>query len=202
MVSPRFCLRATSFAAALLLATTLPLVNASAASSSVAQAMMLLQQDDGLTFQESSGVLGAEGPAADVAFASEQLELGGVGNTALYTGAGETGTGFVVISGNALPPTTDFEVMGMTAANVENSSSCLDAVYSDDSSLLDALVPPGKDMNVTPVDVDYAAYPVGSTPPPDNHGLNPDAQFDFGGVAPLDAAPVSASLQLVEPRRL
>ena len=193
-------LRMTSLAACIVLATALPLLNASAASSSVAEAMSLLQQDDGLTVQESSGFLGAEGPAADVVSASEQLELGGVGNTALYSGAGETGTGFVVISGNALSPTTDFQVMGMTAANIENSSTQLDAVYSDDSSVLDALVPPGKDLDVTPVDVDYAAYPAGSTPPPDNHGLNPDAQFEFGGIAPLDLAPVTASVQLVEPR--
>ncbi len=138
-------LRTTSFAASLLLATTFPVLNASAASSPVAEAVVMLQQDNGLTVQESSGVLGAEGPAAKVASASEQLELGGVGNTALYTGAGETGTGFVVISGNALAPTLDFQVMGMTAANIENSSTQLDAVYSDDSSLLDALVPPGED---------------------------------------------------------
>jgi hypothetical protein len=193
-------LRTTSFAASLLLATTFPVLNASAASSPVAEAMVMLQQDDGLTVQESSGVLGAEGPAARVAAASEQLELGGVGNTALYTGAGETGTGFVVISGNALAPTLDFQVMGMTAANIENSSTQLDAVYSDDSSLLDALVPPGEDANVSPVDVDYAAYPADSTPPPDNHGLNPDAQFDFGGIAPLDSAPGDASVRLVQSR--
>ena len=197
-------LRATSFAASLLLASAFPALSASAASSAapspVAGAMMMLQQDDGLTVQESSGVLGAEGPAAKVAAASEQLELGGVGNTALYTGAGETGTGFLVISGNALVPTMDFQVMGMTAANIENSSTQLDAVYSDDSSLLDALVPPGQDADVTSVDVDYAAYPAGSTPPPDNHGLNPDAQFEFGGIAPLDSAPGDASIRLVEPR--
>ncbi|HWG25809.1 hypothetical protein [Actinospica sp.] len=136
-------------------------------------------QKDGLIFQDSAGYLGAEGPAAQVKAASAELAAGHVGNTALYTGVGETGTGFLVISGDGLPPTTDFQVMGMTAANVENNSDQLDAVYSDDGSQLDAAVPPNTDMDITPVDIDYAAYPPDYTPPPDNHGLNPTAQFDF-----------------------
>jgi len=156
------------------------------ASAAVFTEAMPLLQKDGLDVQESGGFLGAQGPAALVASASATLRLGGVGNTALYTGAGETGTGFVVISGNGVQPTTDFQVMGMTAANVENNSTRLDAVYSDDGSELDALVAPGTDSDIAPVDIDYAAYPVGSTPPPDNRGLNPDAQFTFaGGIVPL-----------------
>jgi len=189
--------RATLAASAVLtLAATItvaaPAATASAssqirASAAVfAEAMPMLQKD-GLDVQESGGFLGAQGPAALVASASATLRLGGVGNTALYTGAGESGIGFVVISGNGVAPTTDFQVMAMTATSVENNSTQLDAVYSDDGSELDALVAPGTDADITPVDIDYAAYPVGSTPPPDNRGLNPDAQFIFaGGIVPLD----------------
>ena len=151
---------------------------ASAASATAFDSIALLQKAD-LTFQDSAGYLGAEGPAAQVKAASAELAAGRVGNTAFYTGAGETGTGFLVISGDGLPPTTDFQVMGMTAANVENNSDQLDAVYSDDGSQLDATVPPKTDMDVTPVDIDYAAYPPGYSPPPDNHGLNPTAEFAF-----------------------
>ena len=147
-------------------------------SALFAEAMTVLQQQ-GLDIQQSGGFLSAEGPAALVRTVSESLMRGGVGNTALYTGTSETGSGVVVISGNGVLPTTDFQIMEMTAANVENNSTQLDAVYSDNSSALDALVAPGTDTNVTPVDVDYAAYPIGSTPPPDNHGLNPNAQFTF-----------------------
>ncbi|HET9173085.1 MAG TPA: hypothetical protein VFN97_26895 [Actinospica sp.] len=138
-----------------------------------------LLREYGLTFQDAAGFLGAEGPAVQVERASAALREGGEGNTSLYTGSGATGTGFLVISGNGLPPTFDVQVMGMTAANVENNSDRLDAVYSDDGSQLDAAVPPDTDMDITPVDIDYACYPPGYTPPPDNHGLNPTAVFDF-----------------------
>ena len=174
----------TTIAASAVLFLAAPSVGASAEISSsalLAEAMPLLQQQ-GLDVQVADGFLAAEGPAALVATASESLRRGGVGNTALYTGAHETGNGVVVISGNGVLPTTDFQIMEMTAANVENNSTQLDAVYSDDSSALDALVAPGTDADITPVDVDFAAYPVGSTPPPDNHGLNPNAQFTFSGV--------------------
>ena len=174
----------TTIAASAVLFLAAPSVGASAeisTSALLAEAMPLLQQQ-GLDVQVADGFLAAEGPAALVATASESLRRGGVGNTALYTGAHETGNGVVVISGNGVLPTTDFQIMEMTAANVENNSTQLDAVYSDDSSALDALVAPGTDADVTPVDVDFAAYPVGSTPPPDNHGLNPNAQFTFSGV--------------------
>lgn len=170
---------------ALLFLITSPTITAAASvqiqipsSALFAEAMPLLQQQ-GLDVQQSDGFLSAEGPATLVRTASASLMHGGVGNTALYTGIGETGTGVVVISGNEVLPTTDFQIVEMTASNVENNSTQLDAVYSDTDSALDALVAPGTDANVTPVDVDYAAYPVGSTPPPDNHGLNPNAQFTF-----------------------
>ena len=153
------------------------------ATSVFAQVMPLLESQ-GLDVQESDGFLAAEGSAALVRSASETLRDGGVGNTALYTGAGETGAGVVVISGNGVQPTTDFQVMEMTAASVENNSTQRDAVYSDNSSALDAIVAPGTDADITPVDVDYAAYPVGSTPPPDNRGLNPNAQFTFSEFPP------------------
>jgi hypothetical protein len=138
-----------------------------------------LFQEYGLTFQDSVGYLGAEGPAAQVKQASAALKAGHVGNTALYTGTGASGIGFLVVSSNGLPPTFDFQVIGMTAANVENNSDQLDAVYSDDGSELDAVVAPGSDIDITPVDVDFAAYPPGYDPPPDNHGLNPTAAFVF-----------------------
>lgn len=136
-------------------------------------------QKDGLTFQDSAGYLGAEGPAARVAAASAELAAAHEGSTALYTGPGETGTGFLVISRDDQPPTTDFQVVGMTAGSVENNSDQLDAVYSDEGSELDATVPPNTTTNIDPVDIDYAAYPPDYTPPPDNHGLNPTTQFVF-----------------------
>lgn len=141
-------------------------------------ALALLQQY-GLTFQDSAGFLGAEGPAAQIMRASAALRAGGEGNTALFTGARGTGTGFLIVSGDGQPPTLDFQVIGMTAVNVENNSDQLNAVYSDDGSELDAAVSPGTDMDIPAVDVDYAVYPPGYTPPPDNHGLNPTAEFVF-----------------------
>jgi hypothetical protein len=154
-------------------------------SSALFTEVIPLLQQQGLNVQLSGGFLAAEGPATLVKTASESLMRGGVGNTALYTGAGETSTGVVVISGNGVLPTTDFQVMEMIVANVENNSTQRDAVYSDNSSALAAVVAPGTDADITPVDVDFAAYPVGSAPPPDNHGLNPDAQFTFDGLAPF-----------------
>jgi hypothetical protein len=172
--------------AVLFLAAPSAVASAQISSSALFAEVMPLLEQQGLSVQVSDGFLAAEGPAALVETASEALRRGGVGNTALYTGAHETGSGVVVISGNGVLPTTDFQVMEMTAANIENNSTRLDAVYSDNSSALDALVAPGIDADVTPVDVDYAAYPVGSTPPPDNHGLNPNAQFTFSGVSSPD----------------
>ena len=149
-----------------------------APSAHASDAAALLQQY-GLTFQDSAGFLGAEGPAAQIMHASAALRAGGEGNTALYTGARGTGTGFLIVSGNGQSPTLDFQVIGMTAANVENNSDQLNAVYSDDGSQLDAAIPPGTDMDIPAVDIDYAVYPPGYTPPPDNHGLNPTAEFTF-----------------------
>jgi hypothetical protein len=149
-----------------------------APSAHAFDAATLLRQY-GLTFQDSAGFLGAEGPAALIMHASAALRAGGEGNTALYTGAGGTGIGFLIVSGNGQPPTLDFQVIGMTAANVENNSDQLNAVYSDDGSELDATIPPDTDMDIPVVDVDYAVYPPGYTPPPDNHGLNPTAAFVF-----------------------
>lgn len=149
-----------------------------APSAHAFDAVALLRQY-GLTFQDSAGFLGAEGPAAQIMHASAALRAGGEGNTALFTGARGTGVGFLVVSGNGRPPTLDFQVVGMTAANIENNSDQLNAVYSDDGSELDAAVPPDTDMDVPAVDVDYAVYPPGYTPPPDNHGLNPTAEFTF-----------------------
>lgn len=153
-------------------------VAAPPASAAPFDAATLLRQD-GLAYQDSVGYLGAEGPAAQIKTAAAELTASHVGNTVLYTGAGETGTGFLIVSGNHLPPTLDFQVVGMTAANVENNTAQLDAVYSDDGSELDAVVPAGTDVDITPVDVDYAVYPPGYVPPPDNHGLNPTAQFVY-----------------------
>ena len=188
LLTPRARTTSTMIAASAVLFLAAPTAVAETASvalpTSFAQLMPVLQQQ-GLDVQISGGVLGAEGPAALVKQASATLRLGGVGNTALYTGKDESGTGFVVVSGNRMPPTTDFQVMDMTAASVENNSTQLDAVYSDDGAELDALVAPETNTDITPVDIDYAAYPVGSTPPPDNHGLNPTSQFTYDGIRPL-----------------
>ena len=186
MISLRTILTApAAIAATAALAGTTILLGAPTASATptIFTLARPLLQHQGLSVQQSAGFLGAEGPATSVEAASAELRLGGVGNTALYTGARETGTGFLVISGNGVPPTIDFQVMGMTAASIENNSTQLNAVYSDDGSELDAVVAAETATDITPVDVDYAVYPLGSTPPPDNHGLNPNAQFDFAGFA-------------------
>ncbi|HTJ71020.1 MAG TPA: hypothetical protein VL551_25985 [Actinospica sp.] len=162
--------------AGLVLACAAP-VSASASAAPLDATAVLRQA--GLTYQDSAGYLGAEGPAADVRAAAARLAAGRVGNTAFYTGPDETGIGFLVVSGDGLPPTTDFQVADMTAVNVENNSDQLDAVYADDGGELDATVPPGTDADVYPVDIDYAAYPPGYQPPPDNRGLNPTARFEF-----------------------
>lgn len=146
---------------------------------STAPGALTLFQGGGLTVQESNGYYAASGPAAYVKQAAATLTAQGVGNTALYTGPGGAGGGIVILTGNDQPEGTDFQVMKMTAVHVENNSTHQDAVYSDDSSALDALVAPGQSVDVPPVDVDFAVYPVGATPPPDNRGLNPNAQFTW-----------------------
>lgn len=150
--------------------------SAGPASAADIRALVVAQ---GLTVQESGGYLGAEGPASLVESTSRELAALGVGNTALFTGAGESGTGFLVVSGNHAAEGTDFQVMNMTAASVTNAGDAQDAFYSDNSNALDAVVAPGDTTDIPPVDVDYAVYPVGTTPPPDNRGLNPTAQFVF-----------------------
>lgn len=135
----------------------------------------------GQSMQQAGGFFGFEGPASTVKAAAAALSLSGIGNTVLYTGAGETGSGFLIVSGDDLPVGTDFQVMGMTAANVENNTNQEDVVYADNSGKRAAIVAPGTDQDISPVDVDYAAYPVGSTPAPDNRGLNPAAQFTWTG---------------------
>jgi hypothetical protein len=136
----------------------------------------------GLTVQESNGYLAALGPAGPVKAAAAALKAAGLGDTALFTGPGGTCDGIVVLTGNGRSQGTDFQVVNMTAADVQNNSTAQDAVYSDASGDLEATVAPGADVGIPPADVDFAAYPVGSTPPPDNRGLNPNAQFTW--VAP------------------
>jgi hypothetical protein len=163
---PRTRLAAVALATAGVLAA--PAATASAATAS-----------QHLPVQQNNGYYAACGPAADVEGMATALSLAGIGNVALYTGAGRTGTGCDVISGNGLPIATDFQVMGMTAANVDNRTDEPVAVYSDLSDNLDAVVPAGTDADITPVDVNFAAYPVGSNPPPDDRGLIPTAVFQF-----------------------
>lgn len=153
------------------------LFGVSSAATASADDLGSLVLPPGLTVQEAGGYVGAEGPASLVVSTSQELAALGVGNTALFTGPGETGTGFLVVSGNGAAQGTDFQVVNMTAASVLNASDAQDAVYSDNSSNLAAVVAAGASADITPVDVDYAVYPDGSTPPPDNRGLNPTAQF-------------------------
>ncbi|MEY9929106.1 hypothetical protein ABH926_003746 [Catenulispora sp. GP43] len=134
-----------------------------------------------LPVQSDNGYDAACGPAADIQAMTMALGMVGLGNVALYTGPGRTGTGCDVITGNGLPIGTDFQVRGMTAANVENNTDEPVAVYSDQSDDLDAVVPAGTDSDIAPVDVNFAAYPEGSPPPPDDRGLIPAAVFKFPG---------------------
>jgi hypothetical protein len=152
-----------------------------AAAQGAARALL---DQSGLIVQQAGGYLGVEGTAAQIRGLGGALAAEGLGNSALFTGAGETGEGFLVLSGNDLtpPPGSEsqlaFQVMGMTAASITNNSSWLDAVYSD-SGPNAADVAPGTSADFTPVDVDYAAYPAGSTTPPDNRGIDPTAQFTW-----------------------
>lgn len=132
-----------------------------------------------LPVQSQNGYDAACGPAADIQAMTMALGLVGIGDVALYTGPGRTGTGCDVITGNGLPIGTDFQVMGMTAANVDNHADEPVAVYSDQTDNLDAVVPAGTDSDIAPVDVNFAAYPENSTPPPDDRGLIPAAVFKF-----------------------
>ena len=167
----------TRLAAAVALATAGLLAAPAATASAVT--VTVTDQSDHLPVQQINGYDAACGPAADVAAMSMALGLVGIGNVALYTGPGRGGTGCDVITGNGLPTGTDFQVMGMTAANVDNQTDEPLAVYSDRTDNLDAVVPPGTDSDITPVDVNFAAYPAGSTPPPDDRGLIPAAVFQF-----------------------
>ena len=67
---------------------------------------------------------------------------------------------------------------GHDLASLANNSSWLDAVYSD-SGPNAADVGPGARADFAPTDVDYAAYPDGVAPPPDNRGIDPTAQFTW-----------------------
>jgi hypothetical protein len=131
----------------------------------------------GLPVQQINGFDAVCGTAADIRATTWALGLIGLGNVALYTGPHRTGTACDVLTGNGLPTGTDFQVKGMTAANVENNTDEPVAVYSDQTGNLDAVVPAGTDSDITPVDVNFAAYPAGSNPPPDDKGLVPAAAF-------------------------
>jgi hypothetical protein len=169
---------AVAFAATGILAA--PAVAASAATvTPKSTTYKSTNHSQNLPVQTSNGYNAACGPAADVEAMSLALGLVGIGNVALYTGPGRTGAGCDVISGNGLPIGTDFRIKGMTAANVDNRSDEPVAVYSDQTDDLDAVVPAGADRDITPVDVNYAAYPDGTTPPPDDRGLNATAVFTF-----------------------
>lgn len=133
----------------------------------------------GLIVQESNGYYAASGPAAAVKAAVARLTADHVGNTAFYTGAGETGAGIVVLTGNGRSEGTDFRIASLTAASVQNGSTDQDAVYSNAGEGLDVIIAPGASASIPPVDVDFAVYPVGATPPPDNRGLIPNAQFSW-----------------------
>jgi hypothetical protein len=174
MTSQRFRIRRA--AAVVLAATGVVSVSAVAAATTSVQHPNHSQQ---LPTQSNNGFYAACGGAADIAAMSFALSLAGVGNVALYTGPQRTGQGCDVISGNGLPIGTDFQVMGMTAANVDNRGDEPVAVYSDTTDNLDAVVPAGADSDITPVDVNFAAYPEGTTPPPDDRGLIPAAVFHF-----------------------
>ncbi|WP_194923765.1 hypothetical protein [Catenulispora pinisilvae] len=168
----------TRLATAVALATT-GLLAVQAASASAAVHSQRSQSSQHLPVQQNNGYYAACGPAADVTAMATALSLVSIGNVALYTGAGRTGTGCDVISGNGLPIGTDFQVMGMTAANIDNRTNEPVAVYSDLTDNLDATVGAGTDSDINPVDVNFAAYPEGSTPPPDDRGLIPAAVFQF-----------------------
>jgi hypothetical protein len=153
-------------------------------AQAVRGAARALLDQSGLIVQQAGGYLGVEGPAAQISGLGAALAAQGLGNSALFTGAGETGEGFLVLSGEdpTPPPGSEsqlaFQVMGMTAASITNNSSWLDAVYSDSGPNV-ANVAPGTSADFTPVDIDYAAYPAGSTSPPDNRGIDPTAQFTW-----------------------
>ena len=152
---------------------------AQAFAASAATVTPVTSHNQSLPVQTDNGYNATCGPAADIEALTMALGMVGIGNVALYTGPGRTGTGCDVISGNGLPIGTDFQVTGMTAANVDNRSDEPVAVYSDRTDNLDAVVPAGMDSDITPVDVNFAAYPEGSTPPPDDRGLIPAAVFTF-----------------------
>ncbi|MEY9856302.1 hypothetical protein ABH935_001906 [Catenulispora sp. GAS73] len=170
---------AVAFAATGLIATPAAIAAAATGVNHTTHTTRVTNHSQGLPVQSNNGYDAACGPAADVQAMSMALGLVGIGNVALYTGPGRTGSGCDVISGNGLPIGTDFQVMGMTAANVDNRSDEPVAVYSDTTDNLDAVVPAGADSDISPVDVNFAFYPEGSTPPPDDRGLVPAAVFQF-----------------------
>ncbi|WP_344665400.1 hypothetical protein [Catenulispora yoronensis] len=131
------------------------------------------------TEQHNNGYTAGCGTAEEAEVAAEMLARLGIGDVALFTGPGRTGRGCVVFTGNGQPIGTDFQVAGMTAASVANYTDEPVAVYSDVTDLLDAVVPAGTSADIRPVDVNFASYPVGSTPPPDDRGLNATAVFQF-----------------------
>lgn len=164
--------------AAIVLAAT-GVLGAPAAVVSAATVTKNTNNSKQLPAQSSNGYYAACGAASDIEAMAFALSLAGIGNVALYTGPQRTGRGCDVITGNGLAIGTDFQVTGMTAANVDNHSDEPVAVYSDKTDNLDAVVPAGADDDIAPVEVNFAAYPEGSTPPPDDRGLIPAAVFHF-----------------------
>ncbi|NUR60675.1 MAG: hypothetical protein HOV87_18745 [Catenulispora sp.] len=133
----------------------------------------------GTVEQQINGYTDACGSAAAITLAAEMLARLGVGSVALFTGPGRTGTGCVVVTGDGQPIGTDFQITRMTAASVANYTDEQVAIYSDLTDKLDAVVPPHSTADIKPVDVNFASYPEGTTPPPDDRGLNPRAVFQF-----------------------
>lgn len=133
----------------------------------------------GTVQQQVNGYTDACGPAAGVTIAADMLARIGIGSVALYTGPGRTGTGCVVVTADGQPIGTDFQITRMTVASVANYTDEQVAVYSDLTDNLDAVLPPHSTGDIRPVDVNFAFYPEGTTPPPDDRGLHPTAVFQF-----------------------
>ena len=134
-----------------------------------------------LPVQTDNGYDAVCGPAAGIQALTMALGFVGIGNVALYSGPGRTGSGCDVISGGGQSGDSYFQVKGMTVGNVDNRSAEPVAVYSVSTDKLVTVVPAGGDLDFAPSEVNFAFYPAGGTPPSDDKGLVQAAVFQFEG---------------------
>ena len=145
--------------AAVLTAALVSLAPGTAHASSPAGAALTLQAL-GLSVVENDGLIAASGPAAAVRTAAGLFAI--TGDVAAYTGDRETGTGYIVLSGD---PSTEYVIMilpeGVTISSVQNDTTDVTAIYDNTTGKLDVAEPAETSTDIPPVDAETSTGPYG-----------------------------------------